>query len=158
MCSATHQLHQQLLSLISKEDLAWFLYEEVAACLEHMNLYKSRNLWRHRQALCDHLSQINHDYSQLITDLVADQPCTSWQWSTEQLSYLADTTTLEQLWHQSMLLVCPDRPDIDTQVRHAINTYKAMLLFTLTEFIHGSSVRMDITTTQQQQKKHQYTH
>ncbi len=146
---------REITHYLNSLDIAWYLREEVERSFEHMNFYKAINLRQFKEAFAEHLETIDSENNRLMKELFVSLN----QWPTKSET---DTQTqskkeisidyyISQRWRSlipgniSSLLSQRDN-DIEWQKWQIIHTLKAMLVFTITEYLHASSLRICIQT------------
>jgi hypothetical protein len=116
-----------------------------------MNYYKSHNLWNHREDFAIYLQELDIENSRLMCNLIYFYQSQNIEtYSLEDCSYYLSSSSKEQLGDSASLIFDDDHPEIGTQALQIVNTLKAMLLFTITEYLHASALRMGIHSARMQ--------
>jgi hypothetical protein len=118
-----------------------------------VNYYKSCNLLDHKEDFAVYLQNLDKENSRLMTSLL--QPYTSidtQEHVMKDCSYYLSSSCITTLGNTATLLVNEIYPEISTQATKIINTLKAILLFTITEYLHASALRMGIHSARKKNK------
>ena len=149
----TINYQRKLTKLIKSLDIAGYLRNEVFDVFQHMNYYKMRNLWSHKDDFFDYLVLLDQENTRLISQLLDDENHHTDTSDYSTLSFYLSIDAMAQLANKGKNIVDTTKPHIEKPLWQIINSLKAMLLFTISEYLHASHLRMHIETPIRQKER-----